>query len=493
MHTLRGRLILSHTLPILVVVPLIALVGYVILSTQGRLTKIELTLDQEVQRLTEQALYLTGATAAQDNIWSDPAVTQDFVTNVDVQVTTIALLDTQGKILAATVPSDTVRLLGLLGQERLTAILEGQTNIHLQYLDTGGVETAVLLAPVLGANQQLRGILLLGQTLSAIQRGFERIYWLLLLMVGGLLILGVMLGSYLALQLETSLRRVTASLHGIATGHSPDSLPDQQIAEIDMLYQAVNTLAQRLHTLEEARKRLLANLVHELGRPLGSLRSAVHALRQGAVEDEELCNDLLAGMEYQIEHMEPLLDDLTLLHGQVLGPLELSRQPVAFSAWLRQRMTLWRELARQKNIGWRADVPLDLPQIEIDVDQMGRALGNLFSNAVKFTPAGGSILVEAGVNMEGHPDTHGLAWIGVNDSGPGVPAQEQEQIFEPFQRGVADHRFPQGMGLGLAIARDVARAHGGDITVESTPESGSRFTLTFPVSSEANTVISSHM
>jgi signal transduction histidine kinase len=188
-------------------------------------------------------------------------------------------------------------------------------------------------------------------------------------------------------------------------------------------------------------------------------------------------------MELQIEHMEPLLDDLTLLHGQVLGPLELNRQPVAFSAWLRRHMTLWRELARQKNVGWRADVPLDLPQVEIDSDQMGRALGNLLSNAVKFTPSGGSILVEAGLSDEENLDTGGLAWIRISDGGPGIPTEEQEQIFEPFQRGGAGHRFPQGMGLGLAIARDIARAHGGDITVKSTPEDGSRFTLAFPVTS----------
>ena len=181
----------------------------------------------------------------------------------------------------------------------------------------------------------------------------------------------------------------------MATGVQQATLPDQNIREIDDLYQAVNGLVERLRTLEAARRRLLANLVHELGRPLGSLRAAIYALRHGAAEEPELRNELLAGIDAQIDRLEPLLTELTELHAQVLGPLELERTPTPLTPWLNDLAVVWRAGAEQKGIAWRSDIPLDLPTATIDARQLARAVGNLLSNAVKFTPAGGSILVTA--------------------------------------------------------------------------------------------------
>ena len=133
---------------------------------------------------------------------------------------------------------------------------------------------------------------------------------------------------------------------------------------------------------------------------------------------------------------------------------------------------------RQKGVAWRSDIPLDLPTASIDARQLARAVGNLFSNAVKFTPAGGAIQVTARVeDSDGRP----RCVIRVRDSGPGIDSAEQARIFEPFQRGAVQQRFPQGMGLGLTIARDIAVAHGGTVAVISELGRGAEFTLTFPV------------
>ena len=96
------------------------------------------------------------------------------------------------------------------------------------------------------------------------------------------------------------------------------------------------------------------------------------------------------------------------------------------------------------------------------------------SNAVKYTPAGGEVAISAGVE-----DAN--VWIRVRDTGIGIPSEEQARIFEPFYRGTTGRRFPQGMGLGLSIARDLLAAHGGRIEVESTPGVGSTFTLWLPM------------
>jgi signal transduction histidine kinase len=105
---------------------------------------------------------------------------------------------------------------------------------------------------------------------------------------------------------------------------------------------------------------------------------------------------------------------------------------------------------------------------------LGQALGNLLSNAIKYTPPGATVSVDAGVDGE-------MFWIQVGDTGPGIAPEEQARIFDPFYRSQPGQRFPQGMGLGLSIARDVVVAHGGRLELDSAPGLGSRFTVYLPL------------
>jgi signal transduction histidine kinase len=134
----------------------------------------------------------------------------------------------------------------------------------------------------------------------------------------------------------------------------------------------------------------------------------------------------------------------------------------------------WREAARKKGLRWESQVPTHLPTLQADADRLARALGNLVSNAIKYTPSRGIVSVEAGADNE-------AIWIRVSDTGPGITPEEQARIFTPFYRGRQAGRFPRGMGLGLTIARDLVVAHGGRLEVESTPGQGSRFTMWVPL------------
>jgi two-component system sensor histidine kinase VicK len=104
---------------------------------------------------------------------------------------------------------------------------------------------------------------------------------------------------------------------------------------------------------------------------------------------------------------------------------------------------------------------------------MAQVIGNIVSNAIQYTPEGGEIRVTAG-------QENSQVWIAVEDSGIGISVEEQERIFEPLYRGPRARRFPQGMGLGLSIAVDIVRLHGGDIQVTSEEGRGSRFTIVLP-------------
>jgi signal transduction histidine kinase len=177
-------------------------------------------------------------------------------------------------------------------------------------------------------------------------------------------------------------------------------------------------------------------------------------------------------MDTQVGRLHPLLDSLTDLHDQVLGTLELQLQAVALADWLRRTVMPWRQAAHDQGLHWQIDIPDTLPAVEIDPDRMAQVVGNLLSNAIKYTPQG-TVSVEAGVR-------DGAVAIVVGDTGIGIDPAEQPRIFEPFYRSQRDKRFPQGMGLGLSIARDLVLAHGGRLEVESQLGQGSRFTILLP-------------
>jgi signal transduction histidine kinase len=335
-----------------------------------------------------------------------------------------------------------------------------------------------VLVPITDANQQLIGIVSVTETLQGVASFFSRLRWWILAILILELILGIVIGSFLAIRLQRSISRVSTAVVEIAQGQRIDPIPVEGPEEIRQLSASVNTLAQRLRELEDTRRRLLANLVHEIGRPLGALRSAIHALRGGASNDPEIRDELLSGMEEEVKRMQPLLDDLAQLHGQVLGTLELDRQSIDLSNWLPSILFPWRAAALDKGLEWHATIPDDLPTIDVDPDRLAQAIGNLLSNAIKYTSEEGKVRVTAGASEH---DT----WIEVDDTGPGIVLSEQEQVFEPFFRSRQERRFPQGLGLGLTIARDLVEAHGGTLELDSRPGEGSRFTIHLPNKTEA--------
>ena len=193
----------------------------------------------------------------------------------------------------------------------------------------------------------------------------------------------------------------------------------------------------------------------------------------------QLANDLLTGLDEETVRLQHLLEDLAGLHDQVLGKLELNRSPVHLNDWLVSTLSPWEAAAHQKGLTWAVDASPGLPIVRMDPDRMAQAIGNILSNAMKFTPAGGKVSTTIQT-----ADSQLL--IQIEDDGPGIPLNEQEKIFQPFIRGSQGRRIVEGMGLGLSIAREIILAHGGEIKLESTPGMGSRFILEMPVDSQNN-------
>jgi signal transduction histidine kinase len=342
------------------------------------------------------------------------------------------------------------------------------------FLLPGSKYNIQVLLPMSGISGQVTGVLWMTYYEATLTRLFQQMRSTSIFTMLVSLLLGTLLGSALALNIVKPVRRVTQAINSLARGESSDVLTEGGAEEIRDLTRAVNVLVARLNSLETARRQLLANLVHELGRPLGALRSAIQALAKGAGNDPQLMSDLTTGMDEEAARLQSILDELAHLHDQVLGSLELQRQPVDLAEWLPRVLLPWGEAAADKRLRWETDIPAHLPTVQVDRGRFAQIVGNLVSNAVKYTPSGSTVSVSAGTQA-------GELWILVKDTGPGISIEEQEKIFLPFYRGDQGRRIKQGMGLGLSIARDLVTAHGGHIQLESTPGFGSSFTIRLPL------------
>jgi len=467
LRALRWQLILSHVLPLLVIVPIIGIALIYVLETKIILS----TLTQE---LASEANLMAKLVRNDPDLWQSPALAQAFVDDVSQDRTArIMLLDADGRLLASSDPADSERLGQPVDLPELETTLAGEISTRTTYSRRLDEEIVDVLYPVEDEGRQVSGVIRLSHRLDTVEELFSRSrYFIAGILITGL-VLGVLVGLLLALNMERPLRQVTQAIWQLTGGQQMDTLTEQGPEEVRQLLRAVNNLVERLRSLEQARHQLLANLVHELGRPLGALRAAVQAMLDGAVEDKTLATEFLTSMVGEITRLRGLLDTLAQLHDQVLGTLELNRQPLDLNAWFPSTLAPWREAAREKDLAWNVAIPPDLPPLKADADRLAQALGNLLSNAIKYTPPGGAVTTNAGLK-----DTE--VWIQVSDTGPGISPAEQAKIFTSFYRGQTTGRFPQGMGLGLTIAHDLIVAHQGRLEVESEPGQGSRFTIWLP-------------
>lgn len=468
MRTLRARLILSHVLPILVIVPIIGIILGYFLETQ-------VLLGSFARELQQQGSLIAELTRVQPAVWRDPQEAAAFVDNVDLLVVAhLMLLDPSGRVIASTDPADAVLRGQQLDLPGLQSAQLGQSDVRIYSSRRQGSEVIEVLVPVLGPQGGLSGIVRMTHEVSTLSETLVRLRYVIAAFLGLEILIAAAAGWLLALNLSRPLSRLTQQVLGLRPGEALPPLPERGPEEVRQLVHAFNALSERLHSMDESRSRLLANLVHELGRPLGALLSAVQALLDGGGDDPALRQELLQGMHGEIGRLQRLLDDLTHLHSQTIGLLELNREPTALTEWLPTLLPPWREAARAKGLHWQETIPAGLPVVLLDRDRLAQALGNLLSNALKYTPAGGEVTVSAG-----HSESE--AWVRVSDTGPGIPSEEQERIFEPFYRSQGGRRFPQGLGLGLTIARDLVTAHGGRLEVESTPGLGSHFAIRLPL------------
>ena len=468
MRTLRTRIIISHILPLLIVLLLMGIgLDYVL--------EVRILLPNLSDELINEAMLFVEMTKNNQPIWDDPVAAQDYLDSIEpIMDPFVMLLDLQGQILASTDPSDTGQIGSLIEpRERFVEALEHGTSIQTMYSRQLEANIVDVLVPARRSDGQVVGVLRMSYHLENVYGQFLSLRYTILGIIAIGILLGVIMAILLALNLGNALSQLTYSVQLLTTGKEYSPPLEHGPEEIRILLRSVNSLVERLRELENMRGKLLTNLVHEIGRPLGALLLAVQALQAGAGRDKAIQEDILAGIGEELSMLQRLLNDLTRLHDQVLGEMELKIQPVPLMQWLPNVLRTHQEAVNNQGLLWQVTLSKELPTIDADPNRLAQAIGNLVNNAIKFTPSGGTVSVDAGVQDN-------EVWIRVNDNGPGIPLDEQVNIFKPFYRGLSENRFPQGMGLGLSIARDLVEAHHGRLEFTSVPGEGSSFTIWLP-------------
>ncbi len=285
--------------------------------------------------------------------------------------------------------------------------------------------------------------------------------------IGGILVAGA-LSWYLSRRITKPVEALAAAADEIAEGHYDVEVPEVTSRdEIGHLSARFGQMAHRLQEAEELERNFLMTVSHELRTPLTAIRGHVEALREGVADDEASRAESLGVIANEAARLERLVGDVLDLAKLDTRRFTLRREEVDMERLLERAYKAFAEEARRRDIDYQQEIAAR-PVIIADGDRVLQIISNLLANAFRWTPDGGR--VELALDQE-----NGNVSVAVQDTGPGIPEDEQERIFRPFWS-----RDGGGTGLGLAIARELAGAHGGHIVLDSEPGRGTCFKLVLP-------------
>jgi len=332
------------------------------------------------------------------------------------------------------------------GGERL-----GQTLSHPEW---------IWATPIMVDDQQV-GLLLLsplvhvGSGPSAMARRALQGFLSMGLAIGGF---ALVVGLALSRGMSRPLADLTAATQAVAAGDLSVRVPVRHHGEVRELATAFNAMTEELARADELRRNLTADVAHELRTPLSVIRGKLEGVLDGVYP----CTpEHLSPILEEIKLLTRLVEDLHLLSLAEAGQLPLEKRATDIGALLRDAQVNFSPQADDRGVTLALDLPLELPKVMADQRRIAQVLGNLLTNALRHTPAGGRVTLSAAVSER-------MVRVTVADTGTGIPPEDLPHIFERFWRGEKSRsRAGGGAGLGLAIAKHLVQAHGGKIGVLS--------------------------
>jgi len=270
----------------------------------------------------------------------------------------------------------------------------------------------------------------------------------------GALFVALVLGIFLARTLTRPLRELTAATRAVAEGDLGLTVPVRSKDELGKLTASFNRMSEELARSTSIRRQMTADIAHELRTPISIILGHADAVHDRVLPPTQETFDIIRDEACRLERLvEDLLEDAA---------------------------AAYHPLALERGIEVRREIAPDLPEVYVDPDRMAQVLGNLLSNALRYTLKGGTVTLAASL-LEQEVE------LRIQDTGPGIGAEDIQHVFDRFYRAdKSRQRDSGGSGLGLAIAKSIVENHGGRIWAESPDDSGTTFVIMLPIANRNN-------
>jgi len=469
---LRGRLILSFVLIVILCITIIA----VSLSTQisGMMERLaEVRLADISSPLFAQTRFLLRGSNTFDQVW------QNMQEQADAMGITIFLCDRDGNVIRQTSQTDSIcfppaellsrRTMGM-GRSMSGKFIGNDNRVYLyRVFSVSGISKI----REIGADWMVITTTTTGTLgiLSELARP---------LLIAGILalVLSVIIALFLARSIYAPIKQLTTATSEIAAGKYDQQVSVSGPVELKALAANFNNMTLRIKESQQTLRDFVADVSHELRTPLTSIIGFAQAIRDGIAESREAVIKAARIIEDESRRLTRLVNNLLDLSKLESGQLEMKKETVDLNGLIAQCREIFSLRAEEKEISLIMDVE-PLSYVEGDIDRLEQVLANLLDNAIKFTPQGGSITIKT---RQVSPDRVEMS---VTDTGPGLKKEQLSNLFKRFYREGSNL---SGTGLGLAISRQIVQAHGGELFADSEVGKGSQFVIRIPCiqSKEAN-------
>jgi len=342
--------------------------------------------------------------------------------------------------------------------------------------EVGGETAMHVVLPAL-VEGRLVGVVYLSQPLRDVAAVLHDLRLRLLLSTAIALSLSALVGLLFSRAIASPLRRLTEAAGAVAQGQFDQQVPISSQDEIGRLSRAFNDMTARLRAARQMQVNFVADVSHELRTPLTAVKGMVETLRDGAVDDSQVRDRFLETVESETDRLIRLVNDLLLLSRADSEALNLRLAPVELASLAQAAVDRLATRAHARDVVLRIQTDPRAPQAWADPDRIEQVLFNLLDNALKYSRAGGTVVIAVGTGQDGVRS----ALVQVRDEGIGIPAQDLPRIGQRFYRAdKARSRAEGGSGLGLAIARALIEAHGGQLWLESQEGVGTTASFTLP-------------
>jgi len=376
--------------------------------------------------------------------------------------------------------TDTVKLFAIAGGPALAAGAAGLVALLLLRRSPIGIQAlvaglAAMGAVAVGAAVAARSMFISSHDLSVLG-----------VILAASATVGILVSLMLGARVAAAVRALRAAARRIGDGDLQPTVEGPPPGELAALARELSDMTVRLdesrrreRVIEGSRRELVAWISHDLRTPLAAIRAMAEALEDGVVSDDETMARYHGAIAGEAERLAGMVDDLFELSRINAGALRLDIAPVSLGDLVSDSLSAASLTAEAKGVRLEGRVNGASPEVPASTAELSRALRNLLENAIRHTPFDGSVCIEAGVDGD-------RAYVSVSDECGGIPDGDLDRVFDMAFRGAAA-RTPGpdgGAGLGLAIARGIALAHHGEITVRN-ENGGCRFTLRLPLEQPA--------